>query len=556
MAMQDNDLAKKMEAMRLAYLSRLGAKVAVMQQSAKRLNQAQEEGEKALHLNALQQEAHKLAGSAGTFGLAQVGTAAHHLELFCQQVNASQLRPEGEDLETISRLLADLLKEAECKQESPPELAETLSQQSPPTPTEKSRKVLLVDDDEDLSSRLAHGLSGFGYQVKVINTPHAIEKTLDHFAPEVMILDLGFSSGASAGAEVVKDIRTRTDIECPIVILTAHNDFHSRLAAERAGCSVYLTKPYTLDNIISTLDQLTQNETTEPERILAIDDDPDILQFIQASLEMQGMVVETLLHPEQILETLDEFHPELILVDLMMPEVNGRELAAIIRQLSEYTSVPIVFLSAETSAVTKFDVLGIGADDYLTKPIRAEQLVTAVRSRAGRFRNLRDLMTRDSMTELYNHASFLQLLEKDLFRATRASAPVTFAMVDVDHFKRVNDTYGHGIGDIVLKTLARIMRHRLRNGDIIGRLGGEEFGVVLPNTSCEQALPVLDNLRLAFAEVSTSIEGVKAPITLSCGIAGSSEFNSVKLLLEAADQALYEAKDGGRNRVVRYHHQP
>ena len=237
-------------------------------------------------------------------------------------------------------------------------------------------------------------------------------------------------------------------------------------------------------------------------------------------------------------------------MDLYMPQCRGKDLAGVIRQEPAYDSVPIVFLSAEDDLIKQLDVMTIGGDDFLTKPIRPEHLVLAVYTRARRFRSLRSLMLRDSLTGLLNHTTTREHVEAELARMKREEKPLALAMLDLDHFKRINDTYGHVTGDRVLKTFSSMLRQRLRGSDIIGRTGGEEFSVALPGATQEQAFSIMDDVREAFACVRQEHDGVEFNVTFSCGIAMFPEHDTITDLAEAADKALYKAKNKGRNRIV------
>ena len=161
-------------------------------------------------------------------------------------------------------------------------------------------------------------------------------------------------------------------------------------------------------------------------------------------------------------------------------------------------------------------------------------------------------MVRDSLTGLYNHTHTLQLLEDARFRAERDGLPLSFAMIDIDFFKKVNDTYGHPMGDRVIKSLALFLKQRLRKSDHIGRYGGEEFAVVMPDTDAESARRVLDEIRQRFAEIQYSAQPHDLSCTFSCGIAQLAPQLDGKLLSQQADLALYVAKHGGRNQVAIY----
>jgi len=244
------------------------------------------------------------------------------------------------------------------------------------------------------------------------------------------------------------------------------------------------------------------------------------------------------------------FDPDLILMDLYMPECTGLEVAGVIRQLEAYISVPIVYLSGETDVDRQMSAIRGGGDDFLTKPIQPNHLISAVNSRAKRARALRALMMRDSLTGLLNHTSIKDKLENELSRSRRTGSELVFAMIDIDKFKSINDNYGHPVGDRVIKSLARLLQQRLRKSDIVGRYGGEEFAAILLDTNLEHAQRIMDDVREAFFGVSQSSENSFFNVSFSCGLASFADYKDPVEMTDAADQALYKAKHGGRNQVV------
>jgi diguanylate cyclase (GGDEF)-like protein len=197
------------------------------------------------------------------------------------------------------------------------------------------------------------------------------------------------------------------------------------------------------------------------------------------------------------------------------------------------------------------EAMSLGGDDFLTKPIKAAHLVSLVVSRLERLRVLRSYMIRDSLTGLLNHTSFNTYLSQHVNRARRQNARMALAMLDIDHFKKVNDTYGHGFGDTVLKGLSRMLRQRLRKSDIIGRYGGEEFVALLLDATPTNAYRVMEDIRVHYSNLQHNAgEAGIVKVTFSCGIATFPEFPSPGVMSEAADKALYLAKNSGRNKVL------
>jgi diguanylate cyclase (GGDEF)-like protein len=225
-------------------------------------------------------------------------------------------------------------------------------------------------------------------------------------------------------------------------------------------------------------------------------------------------------------------------------------LAKVIRQLDAFVSIPIVFLSAESDLDKQLFAMGLGGDDFLTKPIQPQHLISSVTSRIRRSLMLRSFMVRDSLTGLLNHTAIKDMLDGEVARAIRQKKHLSFAMVDIDNFKQVNDSHGHPAGDRVIKSLSRLLKQRLRTSDLIGRYGGEEFAIILIDADKTMAMKVLDTIRVDFSQLRHMADEKEFQVTFSCGIADVSQFPDATKLNDAADKALYKAKHAGRNRVM------
>jgi diguanylate cyclase (GGDEF)-like protein len=287
---------------------------------------------------------------------------------------------------------------------------------------------------------------------------------------------------------------------------------------------------------------LTRSEP-EPYRILIVDDEVDTAELYSAHLEAAGLKTVTVTDPLDVMSQLVEFQPDLILMDVYIPGCSGLELAAVIRQQEAFVGVPIVFLSRETDRAKQIAALASGADDFLTKPVPPEQLVPVISARAQRGRNLRRLMEKDGLTGLFRHSCSIEQLE--------VAGRLAVAMLDVDGFEEVNEKHGRLVGDQVLKVLAQLLRQRLRISDIVGRFGGDQFVVVLPDTDGIAAVEKMDGVRRTFAAIPHDSDRETFSVTLSCGVAEFPFSLTSHELIAAADEALERAKRGGRNRIVR-----
>ncbi len=426
---------------------------------------------------------HGLKGTSATFGLRALAEEAARGEIIAIQLaeEGALLTPAGagelgqclDALEQAVRALDDARQESSApafELSARPVLADGAG-----APAGETRLVYLCDDDRVQLEHLKAQLQCFGYRTACFTDPAALKAALLTRRPHALIMDIIFPEGDCTGTDVVQALNRDVAGGVPTVFISARHDFEARLRAVQAGGAAYFPKPLDLMALVARLDTLTVQREPEPYRVLVVDDEPEIAAYHGQILEAAGMTTRLLARHDTILQELEEFHPDLVLMDMYMPQCSGRDLSQLIRQVPAWVSLPIIFLSSETDKAKQFTALRVGAEGFLTKPVQPDELVTAVAVRSERMRDLRSLMVRDSLTGLFNHTTTTQMLANALAAANRHNTPLAFAMLDVDRFKSVNDTYGHIMGDHVLVALARILRERLRNSDVIGRYGGEEF---------------------------------------------------------------------------------
>jgi diguanylate cyclase (GGDEF)-like protein len=235
-------------------------------------------------------------------------------------------------------------------------------------------------------------------------------------------------------------------------------------------------------------------------------------------------------------------------MDMYMPHFNGVEATRVLRQMPAYNSLPIVYVSGESEVSMQVEALRLGGDQFLGKPFNPVLLAAIVKTKIERFREIQRSTSLDGLTGLLNHTAAKSHL-KHLAEHTLADGTLTVAMIDIDHFKSINDTYGHPVGDQVIRGLAWLLKGRLRSSDLIGRYGGEEFMIALPGVDLEQAKSVIDRIRKDFSTLPHAHPDGAVYATFSAGIAAYPMFNTAISLTEGADNALLQAKRKGRNRV-------
>lgn len=537
--------AALMARLRDGYVARLPAELASLTAIADGLRGDESDRQPLARLHS---RLHALAGSAGTFGLATLTARARTLEqLLKRWLTGSLAAIDGGARRQLSTDVAALGRNLVPTAEA------TLSASARAnTSRGKGLHVWLVQADAELAAQLARQLESFGHAVRHFAHPGDVELGAGP-PPDILILELG--SGGEGGPDAQLDVFARRFVvqapDSPVILISPRDDFAARVWASRLGAEGYFLEPVDVPRLVGRISQIFDQRDAPPRRVLVVDDDEALAEHYRLVLLAAGMEADVLRDPESIIGTLATWRPELVLLDLRMPTYSGTDLAGVIRQHERWSSLPIVYLSAETDLDEKIAALSRGADDFLTKPISGAQLVAAVRARIDRARQLDAQISKDSLTGLLKHASIKDALEIELVRARRTLDPVTVVMLDLDHFKAVNDGYGHGVGDVVISAIATLLRQRLRQSDIVGRYGGEEFVAVLPACDAKDAKIVIDDIRRRFASVRFTHEGKTFSCTISAGIASSgpeAERSGAELLV-AADTALYAAKRGGRDQV-------
>ena len=415
------------------------------------------------------------------------------------------------------------------------------------------KPVYILLQDLERADRLARQLEFFELSAQAFSSPAGFRLAMTERHPAAIVMDVDFA-GAGVGLTLAAEAQIGLEQKLPLLFFSLHEaDTPTRLAAVRAGGQGFLTGTLEASSLMEKIEVLTCVAQYEPYKVLIIDDSRAQALHAERLLNGAGIVTRTLIDPIQAMTELAEFQPDLIILDMYMPGCTGTELAKVIRHNDRYVSVPIIYLSAEDDMDKQLDAMSEGGDDFLTKPIQPRHLITTVRNRAARARHLKARMVRDSLTGLYNHTHILQLLEDCTFRARRENRPLSFAMLDLDHFKHVNDGYGHPMGDRVIKSLALFLKQRLRKTDFIGRYGGEEFAIVMPDTDQESAHKVLNQIRQRFAEIHYPAQPVDLSCSFSAGVVQMHGDADSLLMASQADEALYRAKNNGRNQVHGFH---
>jgi diguanylate cyclase (GGDEF)-like protein len=413
-----------------------------------------------------------------------------------------------------------------------------------------ARDVLVVTADTEEAERLTALIAQEGMRPSRVRSVRDALSALDADVPDALLVAHWLPDGL--GYRVVESLRARPQGDLPAAIVFGrHIDFADQTDAIHAGADATFETPLDWALVSRKLHQLIDRTAHEMARVLVVEDEPMHAALARRTLEQAGYQVEVCGDPIEFRDVLSSFQPNLLILDIGLPVVSGYDLARFVRQDEQYAAMPIMFLTAETQENARIRTVQAGGDDFLMKPVPPALLVSSVAARLERARILTMLLTRDGLTQLLTHTSFMEQAGMIVARRRREDgSPASMVMLDIDHFKAINDRHGHPAGDRVLKTLAGVVRRHIRRSDPIGRYGGEEFAIVLEGVSEREAMRLVQRLLDEFREIEHRSGGASFRATFSAGVAGYRPGMDVEAWVNAADSALYHAKRAGRNRLV------
>ncbi len=370
----------------------------------------------------LYQAVHSLNGSGATFGYVFLSEMAEVIEILLKPLMQDNVLPNVEQQSHISKLLIKLRKAAlEPKGYAIRHDLVTPAQRK--VDAAKKEVVFIVDDDAVIAKTLAEKLEQYNYASEIFLSLDFIKQKVVDNAPVAIIMDIDFSEGELVGIDIITDIKRSQLIPVPVIFISVRDDMAAHLSAVRAGASHYLSKPVNSNHLISLLNDLTEKVKDEPYRVLVVDDDTVLARRFALTLEHAGLDTRIVSNPMTVLDELKSYQPELILMDVYMPDCSGLELAMITRQFPEYVDVPILFLSAETNFDKQLAALDMGGDDFLSKPIDPRHLVNAVLARVKRYRKTNQLSK-----NLRASVSRLGLSEKRLSQIINTSTAAIYTL--------------------------------------------------------------------------------------------------------------------------------
>ena len=449
-----------------------------------------------------------------------------------------------------------------------------------------SATVLVVDDLPANVRLLEVKLNAEYYDILTAKSGiEALEVVKTH-SVDIILLDVMMPD--MDGFEACRHLKTNPKTShIPVVMVTALSEIKDRITGLEAGADDFLTKPIDdvalfarIKSLVRTkimLDELRLRDQTTVEfggfegginldssgaNILVVDDDfVQSKQIVNKLSTLDFVKVQALQNPAETIEKVSSDDFDLVIISTQLEGVDGLRLCSQMRSHESTRHIPILILVDDSDKNLLIKGLDMGVSDYIITPIEGNELIARVKTQIKRKRyqdalksnytkNVNMAMT-DALTGVYNRRYFDAHSKNLVDQAHNLGKPLLFIMVDIDHFKKVNDTYGHQAGDVVIKDIAKILNEQVRLTDMVARFGGEEFVVIMPNTSQSDGEAVAERLRLKVENYSFKISETESiNKTMSLGVAMLMPGEDKDKLLARADKALYEAKESGRNKYV------
>ncbi len=489
----------------------------------------------------LLQEAHRLThalnGTSGTIGFLDVSSAVSALEVALRElIRMRRLTsvPSGAPYSrysSASRHPADMRENPTCS---------------------AIVNVLVIDDDENfLNTVKVMGQENLVNVIPAWDKNSALEAARQNRL-NAAIIDIILGEGQNS-FEIAHELRRLPNYHSlPIGFISIDTSVSQRIAAVHAGASLFLDKPLNSTAFQTAVRRLVPPETECRPRILVIDDDEDFLAHISMMLSSENIEVHTRCSAANIVEDAADVNPDLILLDVIMDKISGHDACRVLRSTEAWRDVPVLMLTVYGNRKMLVQSFACGADDFVEKPIIKEELMARIKLRLDRMKMYHERADIDVLTGLPTRRPFLELFKMRLSEGIRFNKPVSLCLLDLDNFKKINDTYGHLAGDRVLSALGLLLNSRFRTMDIRGRWGGEEFAVVFYGETAKTSKMIIGRVLEEFGKmVFTGDHGEEFRVTFSAGVSTfPAAGRTPEDLFRHVDKKLYAAKDLGRNTIT------
>lgn len=503
------------------------------------------------NLKQLADHFHQIAGSSAVYNLGDLQPIAEAGERLCMSMYQEQ--PDDiivywRNFREMIAQMKNILETAEKNPNAPSPSHILHAATAPQTVSVDRDDVIVVSTDQNRLSALTKVLEGQGMSVRGCSSWNQAKESITAKFPDGLLICVPMTDGN--GYDLIRGCRSLPGgEEVSIVLLSEEQGFLDKISAIKSGADAFFELPIEVDVIVEKLRYLFERGKPERYRILSVEDDPDQAKYIVSTLEDAGYHVLWQQDPKLFEEALLTFCPDLILLDVMMGDINGFELARFVRQNERFAAIPILFLTTQNQLEAHIESARAGGDDHLIKPVNPQLLVSTIAGKLERYRIFQKLLKNDGLTQVLNHSHFMDFAQRSCrARAQRFTQVLT--IYDIDDLKHINETYGFAIGDRTIVSLVQIIKKVYRHTDIIGRIGGDEIAVLDDSLPVHNAVEVSKSLISRFAEVPHKAGGQFFKMTVSAGVTALNPDENFHTLVERANQALAAAKQQGKNQIV------
>lgn len=485
-------------------------------------------------------EAHQLAGTLETFGLAAGTRFTREMEELLQ--GEEEISP-AQSLRLSQLVIAlRLVAEREADERLPAKEA-----------IPSAFNFLLFSADEELHGRLAIEAAAAGAALHFTGDADNARSLMAAGRIDAALIDLEASDSRETGFQLLRDLSGMAN-SVPVCVLTRRNSFTDRVEVAACGGKGFIPASLPAGEMVDVLAGIARRLKRDASRVLVVDDDPTVLGVVTSVLASCDIKTMTLSNPMQFWDVLEQNAPDLVMLDVDMPGINGIDLCQVIRNEPRWAQLPVLFLTHVTDQATIQRVFLAGADDFVAKPIVGPELLTRIQNRLERSRLLRDMRDTDLLTGVWSRRKSAAVLNDFAALSLRLGQPLSIAVVDVDGLSEVNHRHGHSGGDRVLQGLAQLLQKHFHSQDVVGRWCGEEFVVGMAGMSRYDGMQRMAEVLAAFREFTLNGLMENGEVTtFSAGVAQFPEdAGSVDALYAAAIEALKQAQEAGGNKVLSY----
>ena len=418
---------------------------------------------------------------------------------------------------------------------------------------ERKQTLLVIDPDTEYLESIEEYGDQFMLRIRIARDLAEARRRVRTPLVTGVLLSTSATDSPSSLEAAVDELREASPLDpLPVALVGDDGEALDRIQSLWAGASVLISKPVTSSKFAKAVRRLASLRRAQQASILVIEPDEDFAEHLAVHLDTRHIAVQYDDAPRSLFESLEDHRPDLLIIDAHIPAVSSFDVCRALRAIPRWQDIPIIMVADDDQPELRLAAYEAGADDFFGRNLAVDELQARVQIRLQRARLLSERIDRDALTGLLSRRAFLERLAARISEVTRHGRSLVFALLDIDHFKVVNDRHGHPTGDRVLQRIGRLLRDRFRIEDLRARWGGEEFAVVLVDEETATARKALDRVRREFGDADFEApDGTSFQVTFSAGLAEfPTDGYDAESLLATADDRLLRAKKAGRNTIV------